>query len=271
MIQIEHLTKRYGTTTALDDVTCEVATGSVTGLLGPNGAGKSTLMRVVLGLDHATSGTALVAGRRYATLRRPLTVVGAHLGGRPVHPQRSARQHLLGLARSNRIPASRVAEALDLTGLSGVAGRRAGGFSLGMGQRLGLAAALLGDPRAVLLDEPVNGLDTDGVRWIRRLLRRLAGDGCTVLISSHLMSEVQLVADRVLVLGRGRLLADVPTAELAARATPEHLAEGMSALESGYLTLVEGSAEYLAGTVPTAGASAAGTSAAAGTEVRRAG
>jgi ABC-2 type transport system ATP-binding protein len=247
MIQIEHLTKRYGTTTALDDVTCEVATGSVTGLLGPNGAGKSTLMRVVLGLDHATSGRALVGGRRYPTLRRPLHVVGAHLGGRAVHPQRTARAHLLALARSNRIPASRVDEVLDLTGLRGVARRRAGGFSLGMGQRLGLAAALLGDPRTVLLDEPVNGLDTDGVRWIRRLLRGLADDGRTVLISSHLMSEVQLVADRVLVLGRGRLLADMPTAELSSRATPDHLAEGMSELESGYLNLVEGSAEYVAG------------------------
>jgi ABC-type multidrug transport system, ATPase component len=221
MIQIDRLTKRYGATVALDDVPFEVRAGAVTGLLGPNGAGKSTLMRLIVALDRPTSGRATVQGRDYATLRQPLRVVGAHLGGRPMHPHRSARQHLLALARSNRIGVRRVDDVLELTGLAAVAGRRTGTFSLGMGQRLGLAVALLGDPAALILDEPVNGLDTDGVRWVRHLLRDLAREGRAVLISSHLLSELQLVADQVVVLGRGRVLADLPTAQLAGRARDE--------------------------------------------------
>ncbi|MCW2549715.1 MAG: ybhF 1, partial [Mycobacterium sp.] len=223
MIEIHELTKRYGTTTALDDVSCAVLPGRVTGLLGPNGAGKSTLLRVILGLDHPTHGTALIDGMPYARLPRPSTVVGAHLGGTPWHPRRSARQHLVALARASGICSGRVDEVLALAGLTAVCRRDAGGFSLGMGQRLGLAAALLGDPKVILLDEPVNGLDTDGVRWIRSMLRTLAQEGKAVLVSSHLMTEMQLVADHVIVLGRGRLLADVSTADLAGRARDEVL------------------------------------------------
>lgn len=221
MIQIRDLTKRYGVTEALRGVSCDVREGCVTGLLGPNGAGKSTLMRIVVGLDHPSAGDALIDGIRYVAVPRPLTVVGAHLGGAPWHPGRSARSHLLALARTNGVPARRVDEVLEMAGLASVARRRAGGFSLGMGQRLGLASALLGDPRIVLLDEPVNGLDTDGVRWIRGLLRALADQGKAVLASSHLMTEMQLVADQVIVLGRGRVLADVPMIELARRGRAE--------------------------------------------------
>ncbi len=221
MIEIDELTKRYGGTVALDQVSCRVRPGQVTGLLGPNGAGKSTLMRIIVGLDHPTRGRALVKGVPYARLRHPLRAVGAHLGGTPWHPGRSARQHLLGLARTDRIPARRVEEVLELAGIAAVARHRAGGFSLGMGQRLGLAAALLGDPDVVVLDEPVNGLDTDGVRWIRGLLRDLADGGKAVLVSSHLMTEMQTVADQVIVLGRGRLLADLPMHDLASRSRDE--------------------------------------------------
>jgi ABC-2 type transport system ATP-binding protein len=221
VILVDALTKRYGATTALEDVSFEVLPGRVTGLLGPNGAGKSTLLRVAMGLDHPSAGRILVDGVPYARLARPLSVVGAHLGGRPWHPRRSARQHLVALARTNRIALERVDEVLEMAGLRSVGRRPTGGYSLGMAQRLGLASALLGDPRVLLLDEPVNGLDTDGVRWIRALLRSLAEEGRVVLISSHLMTEMQLVADQVIVLGRGRLLADVPTAELAHRGRDE--------------------------------------------------
>jgi ABC-2 type transport system ATP-binding protein len=214
MITCSGLTKRYGAVPAVDDLTVSIAPGRVTGFLGPNGAGKSTTLRLVLGLDHPTSGRALIGGRRYAEIRDPLRTVGAHLDGRALHPGRSARNHLRALARVNRIGDRRVGEVIALAGLEAVADRRAGGFSLGMGQRLGIAAALLGDPAVLVLDEPVNGLDTDGVRWIRGLLRDLAAEGRTVLVSSHLLAELHLMADHVVVLGRGRLLADCPVAEL---------------------------------------------------------
>jgi ABC-2 type transport system ATP-binding protein len=217
MIELRQLTKRYGRTVAVDDLSCTVEPGIVTGFLGPNGAGKSTTMRILLGLDAPSSGAALVGGRRYATIDRPLREVGALLDATAVHGGRTARNHLRILARTNRIPATAVDAALDRVGLAQVAGRRVGGFSLGMKQRLGIAAALLGDPAVLVLDEPVNGLDPDGVRWIRQLLRGLAAEGRTVLLSSHLMSEMQLTADRVIIIGRGRLLADTTVAELTDR------------------------------------------------------
>ncbi|MEE6263586.1 ATP-binding cassette domain-containing protein [Plantactinospora sonchi] len=216
MITLTELTKRFGTTTAVDALTLEIAPGRVTGFLGPNGAGKSTTMRMILGLDRPDSGTALVDGRPYLTLRHPLRVVGALLDARAVHPGRSARAHLTAMARSNGIPTGRVDEVLATVGLTEVAGRRAGSFSLGMGQRLGIAGALLGDPGVLIFDEPVNGLDPDGVRWIRELMRSLAAEGRTVFVSSHLMSEVQLTADQLVVIGRGRLITDAPIAEVIA-------------------------------------------------------
>ncbi|MEU4482564.1 ATP-binding cassette domain-containing protein [Micromonospora sp. NPDC023966] len=217
MITLRGLTKRFGAATAVDDLTVEIGPGQVTGFLGPNGAGKSTTMRMVLGLDRPTAGQALVNGRPYRRLRYPLHEVGALLDATGVHPARSGRAHLRAMARSNGIPARRVDEVLDLVGLDGRAADKPGrALSLGMGQRLGIAGALLGDPPVLLLDEPVNGLDPDGVRWIRRFTRGLADEGRTVLISSHLMSEMQQTADRVVVLGRGRLVADAPLAELIA-------------------------------------------------------
>ncbi|MEU9823493.1 ABC transporter ATP-binding protein [Micromonospora chersina] len=217
MITLRGLTKRFGAATAVDDLTVEIRPGQVTGFLGPNGAGKSTTMRMVLGLDRPTAGQALVNGRPYRELRYPLHEVGALLDATGVHPARSGRAHLRAMARSNGIPARRVDEVLDLVGLDGrAAGKPGRALSLGMGQRLGIAGALLGDPPVLLLDEPVNGLDPDGVRWIRRFTRGLADEGRTVLISSHLMSEMQQTADRVVVLGRGRLVADAPLAELIA-------------------------------------------------------
>jgi ABC-2 type transport system ATP-binding protein len=217
MIEITDLTKRYGTTVAVDGLSFSVVPGRVTGFLGPNGAGKSTTLRVVLGLDTPTAGRATVAGRPYRELPAPLRVVGALLDATAVHGGRTAAAHLLGLARSNGLPRRRVGEVLDLVGLAAVADRRAGGFSLGMHQRLGIAAALLGDPAVLLLDEPLNGLDTEGIRWVRALLRRLAADGRAVLLSSHLMSEMELVADHVVVVGRGRLVADTSVSDLVER------------------------------------------------------
>ncbi|MFD0687435.1 ABC transporter ATP-binding protein [Actinomadura fibrosa] len=217
MIEIRELTKRYGGTVAVDGLSFEVRPGAVTGFLGPNGAGKSTTMRVLLGLDAATSGEALVNGRRYVELRRPMREVGALLDAGAVHGGRTAFDHLRWLARSNGIGTRRVAEVLERVGLAGVARKRAGGFSLGMRQRLGIAAALLGDPGVLLFDEPVNGLDPDGVRWIRGLMRGFAAEGRTVLVSSHLMSEMELTADRLVVIGRGRLIADTSVRELADR------------------------------------------------------
>ncbi|GAB2972063.1 ABC transporter ATP-binding protein [Streptomyces pseudoechinosporeus] len=208
MIEARDLTKRYGDKAAVDGLTFTVRPGRVTGFLGPNGAGKSTTLRLVLGLDAPTAGTVTVAGRRYAELAAPLRTVGSLLDAKGVHGGRTAHQHLTGLAASNRIPRRRVEDVLDLTGLTEVAGRRVKGFSLGMSQRLGMAAALLGDPEVLLLDEPVNGLDTEGIRWIRTLLKSLAAQGRTVFLSSHLMSEMELTADHLIVIGRGRLLAD---------------------------------------------------------------
>ncbi|MGW4239551.1 ABC transporter ATP-binding protein [Streptomyces sp. NPDC004749] len=202
------LTKRYGDRTVVDDLTFTVGPGTVTGFLGPNGAGKSTTMRMLLGLDAPTRGRATIGGRPYAAHPAPLQEVGALLEARSVHPGRSAHDHLLALAHTHGIPRRRVDEVLELTGLSGVARRRVKGFSLGMGQRLGIAAALLGDPGTVILDEPVNGLDPEGVLWIRNLLKSLAAEGRTVFVSSHLMSEMALTADHLVVIGGGRLLAD---------------------------------------------------------------
>jgi ABC-2 type transport system ATP-binding protein len=208
MIQARHLTKRYGVTVAVRDLSFDVPGGRVTGFLGPNGAGKSTTMRMIMGLDAPASGEVTIGGTPYARLPDPLRTVGALLDARAFHGARSARNHLLWLAASNRIPRRRVDEVIGLVGLADVAGKRAGGFSLGMGQRLGIAAALLGDPGVLLFDEPVNGLDPEGIVWIRTLLRSLAGEGRTVFVSSHLMSEMALTADHLVVIGRGELIAD---------------------------------------------------------------
>src|SRR5690242_6990482 len=216
MITLRSLTKRYGEKTVVDALTCDVAPGQVTGFLGPNGAGKSTTMRMTVGLDHPQDGEVLVGGRPYGELRHPLREVGALLDAKALHPGRSAGKHLLAMARSNGIPASRVEEVLATVGLSDVAGKRAGQFSLGMGQRLGVAGALLGDPAVLMFDEPVNGLDPDGVRWMRQLMRSLAAEGRTVFVSSHLMSEMQLTADRLVVIGKGKLLSDAPIDEFIA-------------------------------------------------------
>jgi ABC-2 type transport system ATP-binding protein len=219
MIEATDLTKRYGDTLAVDGLSFTVRPGVVTGFLGPNGAGKSTTMRMILGLDRPTSGTVTVNGRRYAAHRAPLCEMGALLEARAFHAGRSAYHHLLAMAASNGIPAGRVHEVLDLVGLREVARKRAGGFSLGMGQRLGIASALLGDPRVVMLDEPVNGLDPEGILWVRNLLKCLAAAGRTVFVSSHLMSEMALTAEHLIVIGRGRLIADVPVAEFTRRAS----------------------------------------------------
>jgi ABC-2 type transport system ATP-binding protein len=216
MIDLRGLSKRYGPTLAVDDLSFQVQAGKVTGFLGPNGAGKSTSMRMVLGLDRPTAGQALVDGRPYRELRAPLRVVGALLDAGAVHPRRSARNHLLTLAVSNGIARSRVEEVLGLVGLDKVAGKRAGAYSLGMRQRLGIAAALLGDPGIVLFDEPVNGLDPDGIRWVRQLVKGLAAEGRTVFVSSHLMSEMEDTADHLVVIGRGRLVADAPIDQVIA-------------------------------------------------------
>ena len=214
MIELDGLTKRYGARVAVDDLTVRIEPGRVTGFLGPNGSGKTTTMRCIVGLARPTAGTATVLGVPYRDLDVPMRRVGVLVDPRARHPGRTARAHLLALARSNRLPGARVDEVLDLVGLTDVADDRAGGFSLGMGQRLGIAAALLGDPDVLLLDEPVNGLDPEGIRWVRELLRDLADEGRTVLVSSHLMSEMEDTADHLVVLGRGQLLADVPIGEL---------------------------------------------------------
>ncbi|MEV4538054.1 ATP-binding cassette domain-containing protein [Asanoa sp. NPDC049518] len=215
MIEICELTKRYGRRIAVDGLSVQVRPGVVTGFLGPNGSGKSTTMRMILGLDSPDRGRALVGGVPYADLKWPLRTVGALLDAGAFHPGRSAYAHLAALAASNDLPVSRVEQVLRVVGLSDVAGRRAGTYSLGMRQRLGVAVALLGDPTVLLLDEPVNGLDPEGIRWIRDLLRGLAAEGRTVLVSSHLIAEMALTADRLVVIGRGRLLAETTVAELA--------------------------------------------------------
>lgn len=219
MIELTHVTKRYGQTMAVDDLSFQVRPGEVTGFLGPNGSGKSTSMRMIVGLDAPSAGTATVDGRPYRDLRFPLHHVGALLEAKAIHPGRSARDHLRWLADSNGIGRRRVDEVLEQVGLAEVAHRRSGGFSLGMGQRLGIATALLGDPHTLLLDEPVNGLDPEGIQWIRRLLRGLAAEGRSVLVSSHLMSEMALTADRLVVVGRGRLVAEGTVDEVVGRAS----------------------------------------------------
>jgi ABC-2 type transport system ATP-binding protein len=219
MIEAVGLTKRYGDKVAVSDLTFRVRPGIVTGFLGPNGAGKSTTMRMILGLDAPTSGSVTVGGMPYAQHTEPLKAVGALLEARAVHTSRSAYHHLLALAATHGISRSRVADVIDMVGLQEVARKRAGGFSLGMGQRLGIASALLADPETLILDEPVNGLDPEGIRWIRDLLKTLAGEGRTVFVSSHLMSEMALTAEHVIVVGRGRLMADMPMAELIASAS----------------------------------------------------
>jgi ABC-2 type transport system ATP-binding protein len=237
MIEARGLVKRYGSTTAVDNLSFDVQRGTVTGFLGPNGAGKSTTMRMILGLDRPDAGTARVNGRSYHELRWPLCEVGALLEAKAFHPGRSARAHLTALAASNGIPRRRVNDVLEITGLGPAAERRAGKFSLGMAQRLGIAAALLGDPAVLLLDEPVNGLDPEGIRWIRGLLKNLAARGRTVLISSHLISEVAQTADQLIVIGLGRLLAQTTVAEFSARST---------SLEEAFFQLTDTSTEYSA-------------------------
>ncbi len=247
MIQVRDLTKRYGSTLAVDALTFDVRPGVVTGFLGPNGSGKSTTIRLILGLDSPDAGQARIGGRRFRDLRWPLCEAGALLEAKEFHPGRSARAHLEALAASNAIGRHRVDEVLDLVGLTSAARKRAGTFSLGMAQRLGIAAALLGDPPVLLLDEPVNGLDPAGIHWIRDLLKSLAGQGRVVLVSSHLISEIALMAEHLVVIGQGRLLADTSVAELSA---------GAASLEAAFLHLTGASTDYrghatgLSGTTP---------------------
>jgi ABC-2 type transport system ATP-binding protein len=219
MIEVRGLTKTFGATKAVDNLTFTVQPGMVTGFLGPNGAGKSTTMRMILGLDRPTAGTALIDGKPYRELVQPLRTVGALLDAKWVHPNRSARAHLQWMAASNSLPKSRVDEVLHLVGLTEVAGKKAGGFSLGMSQRLGLAATLLGDPKVLLFDEPVNGLDPEGIVWIRKFMQRLAAEGRTVLVSSHLLSEMALTAEHLVVIGRGRLIADTTVSEFVSKSS----------------------------------------------------
>jgi ABC-2 type transport system ATP-binding protein len=223
MIHVEHLTKNYGSTRAVDDLSFEVRPGIVTGFLGPNGAGKSTTMRMILGLDRPTSGRATVNGKVLADHPSPLTQIGSLLEAKAIHPKRSARNHLRALAATTSIGDRRVDEVLEIVGLTEVADRVAGGFSLGMGQRLGIASALLGDPETVMLDEPVNGLDPEGILWIRNLLKNLASEGRTVLVSSHLMSEMALTAEHFVIIGRGHLIADISAAELSAMSSEDRV------------------------------------------------
>jgi ABC-2 type transport system ATP-binding protein len=235
MIEVRGLTKRYGPTVAVDGLTFEVQPGTVTGFLGPNGSGKSTTMRMIIGLDRPDEGQAWIGGRGYRELGWPLRRVGSLLEARSFHPGRSGRAHLAALAASNRLPAQRVEEVLAIVGLTQAASRRAGKYSLGMAQRLGIATALLGDPEVLILDEPVNGLDPEGIRWLRSLLRSLADEGRTVLISSHLISEMALTASDLIVIGQGRLLAQTTVDELSSRST---------SLEEAFLDLTAGATDY---------------------------
>jgi ABC-2 type transport system ATP-binding protein len=219
VIEAKGIVKRYGDTVAVGGLSFDVRGGQVTGFLGPNGSGKSTTMRMIMGLDRPDSGTVTVNGRRYREVPWPLREVGALLEAKAIHPGRSARNHLWALAQTNDIPRTRVDEVLDVVGLTAVASKRAGTFSLGMGQRLGIAAALLGDPGVLLFDEPVNGLDPEGIRWVRNLLKGLAAEGRTVFVSSHLMSEMALTADHLVVIGRGRLIAEMPVADFIAQSS----------------------------------------------------
>jgi ABC-2 type transport system ATP-binding protein len=237
MIQARGLVKHYRSTLAVDHLSFDIRPGTVTGFLGPNGAGKSTTMRMIMGLDRPDAGQVTIGGRNYGDLRWPLREVGALLEAKAFHPGRTARAHLAALAASNAIGARRVDEVLALTGLDKAADRRAGKFSLGMAQRLGIAAALLGDPGVLLLDEPVNGLDPEGIRWIRNLLRHLAAQGRTVLVSSHLISEMAHTADALVVIGQGRLLAQTTVARLSARS---------GSLEEAFFQLTDGVTDYCA-------------------------
>jgi len=221
MIEARGLTKRFGDVVAVDDLSFDVVPGRVTGFLGPNGSGKSTTMSMIMGLNHPTAGSVTISGQRYRDLRWPLREVGGLLEARAIHPGRSARSHLWILAQYNDIAKSRVDEVLEIVGLAAVARKRVGKFSLGMGQRLGIAAALLGDPGVILLDEPVNGLDPEGIRWIRTLCKSLAAEGRTVFISSHLMTETALTADQLVVIGQGRLIAEMPVADFVARSSSQ--------------------------------------------------
>ncbi len=249
MIVAEQLTKRFGDKTAVSNVSFTVQPGKVTGFLGPNGAGKSTTMRMIVGLDSPTSGTVTVGGAAYGRLRAPLTEVGVLLDAKAVHTGRSARNHLRAMAATHGIGRRRVDEVIELTGIGSVAGKRAGKFSLGMGQRLGIAAALLGDPRTLILDEPVNGLDPEGVRWVRQFVRHLAAEGRTVLLSSHLMSEMAQTADHVIVLGRGQVLADADLAELV-RAWTSHAVLVRSPRLSDLVAAVAGPEVTVTATTP---------------------
>ena len=270
MIHIQALTKRYGAKTAVDDVTFAVRPGLVTGFLGPNGAGKSTTMRMIVGLDRPTHGSVTVNGKRYSEHRAPLHEVGALLDAKAIHTGRSAYNHLLAMGATHGIGKARVNEVIGLTGLESVAGKRVGGFSLGMGQRLGIAAALIGDPATLILDEPVNGLDPEGVMWVRRLARSLAAEGRTVFLSSHLMNEMALTADHLIVLGRGRVIADAAVADIlsASRRTAvrlrspraEQLAQllqgpqiSITTTEQNVLTVTGLSAETISGAAAAAG------------------
>ena len=235
MIEARRLVKRYRSALAVDNLSFDVRPGTVTGFLGPNGAGKSTTMRMIMGLDQPDAGEARIGGKRYSDLRWPLREVGALLEAKAFHPGRTARAHLSVLAASNAIGPRRVEEVLAITGIGKAADRRAGKFSLGMSQRLGIAAALLGDPGVLLLDEPVNGLDPEGIRWIRNLLKNLAAQGRTVLVSSHLISEIAHTADALIVIGQGRLLAQTTVARLSARA---------SSLEEAFFQLTDGVTDY---------------------------
>lgn len=246
MIDVANLSKHYGSVRAVDDLTFTVKPGVVTGFLGPNGAGKSTTMRMILGLDSPTSGSAFINGQRYKDMKNPLREVGALLDAKAVHPNRSAANHLRWIAQSNGIPSSRVDEVLGLVGLSDVAGKRAGGFSLGMGQRLGLATALLGDPGVLLLDEPVNGLDPEGIRWVRSFLKALAAEGRSVFVSSHMLSEMALTADDLVVIGQGRLIAETTvydfvknSSQSAVLVRTEHLPEFKMVLEEEQIEFTE--------------------------------
>jgi len=243
MIRIDHLTKRYGSTLAVNDLDFEVKPGVVTGFLGPNGSGKSTTMRIILGLDHASKGRATVNGVKYGDLKDPLREVGALLDAKAVHPGRTARAHLRSLAASNQIKYSRVDEVLEFTGISSVANKKVGGFSLGMSQRLGIAGALLGDPGILLFDEPVNGLDPEGIKWIREFFRSLANDGRTVFVSSHLMSEMAVSADQIIVIGRGKFITQGSVDDLT------KTAEGTVLVRCSNPTLLREGIEFREGVV----------------------
>jgi len=245
-IEVAGLRKRFGPATALDGMTFTVEPGQVTGFVGPNGAGKSTTMRVILGLDAADAGTALIGGQPYAALRRPLTRIGALLDAAALQPSRSARNHLLWLAHSQGLPGRRADEVLELSGLTAVSKRKAGGYSLGMRQRLGVAAALLGDPPALIMDEPFNGMDPEGIAWMRTFLRGLAREGRAVLVSSHLMSELEDTADHLVVVGRGKVVADQPVAELIAAASGDRVRLRTPAAAAAIAALANAGAEVAA-------------------------